>query len=94
MAGMAIDNPTSVVNKAVEIPWANSDGLGVVGLREITLKDLIIPYTVPSSPVEPAKASEASEQPQDAERPTVGVCEHVNARTEDGGGKDGRDQEV
>ena len=48
-AGIAMANPISVVNRAVEIPRAKSDGLGVVGELAITLNELIIPCTVPNN---------------------------------------------
>ena len=32
-------------------PWRDSDGLGVVGELAITLNELIMPCTVPNSPI-------------------------------------------
>ena len=51
IAGIAINSPINVVNKAVEIPAANSAGFGDEVLLAITLKDRIIPWTVPNSPI-------------------------------------------
>ena len=49
--GIAIARPTSVVNRAVEIPPASSVGLGVAPPNAITWNDSIIPCTVPNSPI-------------------------------------------
>ena len=50
MAGMAIISPTSVVNSALEIPWARSCGFTAAPATAISENALIIPCTVPSSP--------------------------------------------
>ena len=56
-AGIEKINPTMVVIRAIEIPFANSDGFGVLAELAITEKDATIPSTVPSNPTDGATAA-------------------------------------